>query len=421
MRSGIIRSVCSGVASAWLATAAGAQGTAEEVAMTSAQGRTAAIMLDFAERTGLTSQAEPQRYLWTDAFALHNLLDLYRETGDPSYRRLATDLIDQVHGVLGRYRTDDARTGWLSGLPEEEGAQSPTRGGLRIGKPLPERGPAEPFDEALEWDRDGQYFHYLTRWMDALASAAVILGEPRYERLARDLALAVFPRFLVRSSSGDPVGLAWKMSIDLSRPLVAGMSPQDALDGYVTFRRIDSGGQEERAADLEEEIAILRDLSARGGWGTADPLGTGGLLMSAFELALLPDRTPAEERLVGDLLAGAAAGLEAYLSQEPLRAPASRRLAFRELGLAIGLSTLPAIAAQADRSPSLAGAIEPHLTILMKHRNIGAQVVEFWSDPEHHEVPTWRDHRDINEVMLATALAEAYPDTAGANGPAHRE
>jgi len=34
----------------------------------------------------------------------------------------------------------------------------PTRGGLRIGKDLPERGPRAPFDERLEWDRDGQYF-----------------------------------------------------------------------------------------------------------------------------------------------------------------------------------------------------------------------------------------------------------------------
>ena len=135
-------------------------------------------------------------------------------------------------------------------------------------------------------------------------------------------------------------------------------------------------------------------------------------------MALLPDRTAAEERLVSDLLADAAAGLEAYLSQEPLRAPASHRLAFRELGLAVGLSTLPAIAAQAERSPSLRSVIEPHLTSLMELRNIGPQVVEFWADPEHQAVPTWQDHRDINEVMLATALAGAYRDTAGASGVA---
>jgi hypothetical protein len=413
MWSRILRTTLATLVSSSMAAAAGAQGTGEgEADMASSQRQAATIMLDFVERTGLTSEAPPQRYLWTDAFALQNLLGLYRETGDPAYRDLATDLIAQVHGVLGRHRPDDSRRGWLSGLPEEEGAEHPTTAGLRIGKPLSERGPGEPLDQALEWDRDGQYFHYLTRWMDALTSAGILLEETSYARMAAELAEGVVPRVLVRSSAGNPLGVAWKMSIDLSRPLVAGMNPQDALDGYVTLRRLETQG---RAVGLEEEIALLRDLSTHGEWTTDDPLGLGGLLTSATQLALLPDRTAAEERLVGDLLADAAAGLEVYLSQDPLRAAASHRLAFRELGLAIGLSTLPEIVAQAERSSGLAKAIEPQLTSLMERRNIGARVVAFWSDPEHQEVPTWRDHRDINEVMLATALAEAYLDPGGAS------
>jgi hypothetical protein len=388
MRTGIVSAVCSAVASAWLATAGGAQGLAgEDAGMSGNEDQAIAIMLDFAERTGLTSEGEPQRYLWTDAFALHNFLDLYQETGDPICRLLASDLIDQVHGVLGRHRPDDTRSGWLSGLPEEEGAQSPTLGGLRIGKPLSERRPDEPFDDRLEWDRDGQYFHYLTRWMDALVSAAAVLDEPRYARLAGDLAAAVFPKFLVRSAGGDPVGLAWKMSIDLSRPQVAGMNPQDALDGYVTFRLIDSGNHNAGATDLGDETAILRNLSAHDQWETPDPLGVGGLLLSASRLSLLPDRTPEEEQLVGALLAGAEAGLEDFLSLEPLRAPASQRLAFRELGLAIGLSHLPAIAAQADRSPSLAAAaarISPPCWSTASSRRSSWLLVR----PARHDVPT---------------------------------
>jgi hypothetical protein len=200
------------------------------------------------------------------------------------------------------------------------------------------------------------------------------------------------------------VGIAWKMSIDLSRPQVAGMNPQDALDGYVTVRRLASQGG---AADLEEEIALLRDLSAHSDWGTDDPLGLGGLLTSAAHLALLPDRTAAEDRLLGDLLAGADAGLEAFLGYEPLRGPASQRLAFRELGLAIGLATLPAIAAEAQESLSLAEAVGPHLEALMERRPVGAEIVAFWSAPGNQGVVTWTEHRDINEVMLATALTEA--------------
>ena len=66
------------------------------------------------------------------------------------------DLIDHVHRGLGRYRSDDVRQGWISGLDEQAGHHHPTKGGLRIGKPLKERQLGEPINERLEWDRDGQ-------------------------------------------------------------------------------------------------------------------------------------------------------------------------------------------------------------------------------------------------------------------------
>ena len=78
--------------------------------------------------------------------------------------------------------------GWISGLGEREGEDHPTQGGLRIGKRLPERRPGDPFDEQLEWDRDGQYFHYLTRWMHALDLVARSTREPRFNVWARELA-----------------------------------------------------------------------------------------------------------------------------------------------------------------------------------------------------------------------------------------
>jgi hypothetical protein len=113
-------------------------------------------MMTFAELTGLLPERRvPRRYLWTDAFAVCNFLELHRQTGDEEYKRLALSLVEQVHHVLGRHREDDRRSGWISGLSEEEGARRPTAGGLRIGKGMPERGPKEPYDERLEWERDG--------------------------------------------------------------------------------------------------------------------------------------------------------------------------------------------------------------------------------------------------------------------------
>ena len=171
----------------------------------------AQLMSVFASRTGLYPASENQRrYLWTDGFAVCNFLELFERTGDEVYRRCATDLIDQVHRVLGRYRRDDVRHGWISGLDEETGQHHPTKGGLRIGKPLKERQVGEPIDERLEWDRDGQYFHYLTKWMHALCRAAFVAGDPVYLVQALELGAAAFNGFVHRSASGDVVGISWK-------------------------------------------------------------------------------------------------------------------------------------------------------------------------------------------------------------------
>ena len=149
----------------------------------------AQLMSGFARRTGLypESQKEQRRYLWTDAFAVCNFIELFVRTGNEFYRQCATDLIDQVHHVLGRYRADDYRHGWISGLDEEAGKRHPTMGGLRIGKPLRERQAGESVDERLEWDRDGQYFHYLTKWMHALCRVAVISGHRAHAKEALEL------------------------------------------------------------------------------------------------------------------------------------------------------------------------------------------------------------------------------------------
>ena len=80
----------------------------------------ARLMAEFAMRTGLCPGAQEQRrYLWTDAFAVCNFLELFQRTSDQQYRRCAEKLIDQVHSVLGQYRNDDARHRWISGLDDE--------------------------------------------------------------------------------------------------------------------------------------------------------------------------------------------------------------------------------------------------------------------------------------------------------------
>jgi hypothetical protein len=153
-------------------------------------------MTAFAERTGLTGGGTPDRYLWTDAFAVCNFLGL-GETG------LALRLVEQVHRTLGQYAPGDRRRGWLSGLDAKAAGAHPTVAGLRIGKKLPERGTGDPPDERLEWDRDGQYFHYLTKWMHALNQVARWTGEPTFNTWARELAAAAHRAFTERPQGGS--------------------------------------------------------------------------------------------------------------------------------------------------------------------------------------------------------------------------
>lgn len=368
------------------------------------------IMERFAERTGLCSSAEPRRYLWTDAFAVINFLELHRRTGEERYRELALSLVEQVHRVLGRHRSDDPRSGWLSGLADDAGAEHPTKGGLRIGKPLPERSSEDPPNEQLEWERDGQYFHYLTKWMDALSRTGALLDQSQHHRWAAELARSVLPPFLRKTPSGEPVGLAWKMSVDLSRPLVSGMSPHDALDGYVTYKWLDAAG--ESGPSLDEDIEQLRQLAEEQQWGTSDPLGLGGLLLDAFKLAQIPELSRGDKGTIDRILRGTAQGLEVFIRGNTLDRPADQRLGFRELGLAIGLQTADRIALAIEDSHVSAGQERGHLTAIQAAAPTGTKVIDFWSQDRNRQSVTWQDHLDINEVMLATALLGAQLGTA---------
>lgn len=330
----------------------------------------------------MSSAHTPRRYLWTDAFAVCNYLGAFHDSGDRAKLDLALRLVDQVHHVLGRHRADDRRRGWISGLADSEGEAHPTRGGLRIGKPLPERGPTEPFDERLEWERDGQYFHYLTKWMHALDQVSRVTGEVRYGLWARELAEAAWRAFV--HGSGGNRRMYWKMSIDLSRPLVFSMGQHDPLDGFLTALELEVTATEAGSSgpDLSAAIADYAQMIDPAALATDDPLGIGGLFVDAARAERLSARGLLTKHpgLSAAIQEAARVGLARYLASPELRAPAAHRLAFRELGLAIGLTDTPFAAAR-------------------------QHILGFWLDPANRSNRTWTGHADINEVMLATCLA----------------
>jgi hypothetical protein len=353
------------------------------------------IMLAYAVRTGLTGEARGPRYLWTDAFAVCNFLGLWLSSGERFYLDLALRLVDRVHDTLGRHRGDDGRSGWLSGLAGEAARAHPTLGGLRIGKALPERRAGETFDAALEWERDGQYFHYLSQWMRALDRVARATGHARFNLWARELADVAFDRFCIA-----PGRMAWKMSIDLSRPLVSAMGQHDPIDGLVTCMELRRTARELSALhDGPDLLVVAQGLTAMlqpDRWLTADPLGIGGLLVDASRVTQLGD-----DAIMGTLFPGLLEAALAGLSlgdPVPFDVPESERVAFRELGLAVGLKAIALV-------PSAGKGTVPALASLAPMLPLAKTIEAHWLSSERRATPAWTAHRGINDVMLATCLA----------------
>lgn len=372
----------------------------------------AAIMQQFAAATGLTDGNQPpRRYLWTDAFGVCCFLELNRRTGEERWLELAGKLVQQVHLVLGHRRAEDPEGGWLSGLDGDEARLHPTSGGLRIGKQKRERAPDEPVDERLEWDRDGQYYHYLTKWMHALQCLSRMTGDPEPLRWSMELAKTAHAAFCHRSADGTPA-LYWKMSTDLTRPQVNSVGQHDPLDGLITFLSLQSGANGfpgEPLPDLSAEIAELSAMCGGREWATDDPLGIGGLLWDMNRIGELTERGEFRDlRLFQQVVDAGLLSMQS-LGGSFLDIPPRYRLAFRELGLSIGLKGLARFARNVDEHAELHDReflewLQPRLEGLTWHLPLTAKIEHFWLEKRGTGTEHWKEHRDINDVMLATSL-----------------
>jgi hypothetical protein len=237
--------------------------------------------------------------------------------------------------------------------------------------------------------------------LDALSRAT---GDWRFNQWARELAETAFEAFTYVAPRGGPRRMYWKMSVDLSRALVPSMGLHDPLDGFVTCLQLEATTAHmplpPPTPDLDGPVADLAAMVDASTLATSDPLGLGGLLGDAARLAQLETRLSDDAgRIRSAMLAAALQGLR---SQErgALRRPAVERLAFRELGLAIGLSAIPILRERLPREGDLVGLLHR----LEPYEPLAAGIESFWRDPVNRRSPTWAEHRDINEVMLATSL-----------------
>jgi hypothetical protein len=188
------------------------------------------------------------------------------------------------------------------------------------------------------------------------------------------------------------------------------MGQHDPLDGYITCMQLESTARWlESAASgptLVRAIEDYRAMSEAMDLRTTDPLGLGGLLTDAFRVVQLAGEEALEDGgLLASLLVVALDGLERYAHLGEWRQAAARRLAFRELGLAIGLAASERLQESMGVTRPVGSAAADLTAVLRSYVPLGEAIESFWLDPEHRRTPTWSEHRDINEVMLATRLA----------------
>ena len=160
---------------------------------------------------------------------------------------------------------------------------------------------------------------------------------------------------------------------------------------------------------LKTEVEDMVAMCKGGHWSTEDPLGIGGLLTDAYKLVQLIDTCHLHETARLELLLhDIELGLQAFIVHDPLNLPAEHRLAFRELGLAIGLQAIARMQKTIEQHPgnfTNGDQLNYTLANLSRFYPVYEFIRDFWLEPGHRSVNSWLEHADINNVMLATCLA----------------
>jgi hypothetical protein len=185
------------------------------------------------------------------------------------------------------------------------------------------------------------------------------------------------------------------------------MGQHDPIDGYITYLKLKAlqHGQKEL---LEKEIDEMGKICTGRDWTTSDPLGLGGLLWDIHRLTQLVVYYKMNKiDLMEELLSDAKSGMKNYQNLSDLNRSAEYRLAFRELGLAIGLSGIRESLSLISKSPEKFDRnhkIHEWIDFLISYMSTGERITKFWIEEINQNASTWKAHIDINRVMLATSL-----------------
>ena len=153
----------------------------------------------------------------------------------------------------------------------------------------------------------------------------------------------------------------------------------------------------------------MQEISKGKEWATHDPLGLGGLLSDAYRLVQIVDMgNSIYKYLLRDTMEDSGMGLAFYSKTNHLKVPADYRLAFRELGLAIGLKAIGRMEDFVNGHPDSFVPLNQwalRIESLKEYEKLIGVIEKFWMMPENQQSESWKEHENINMVMMGTNLA----------------
>lgn len=194
--------------------------------------------------------------------------------------------------------------------------------------------------------------------------------------------------------------------------LLSHSTKADPLDGFITYCQLQAtaakDSEKPALLNLGAEISDMANICKGKSWVTDDPLGIGGLLGDAYRMVQLIANGDFEQTdLMETVLDSSLIGLKSYVTGNSLKLPVRYRLAFRELGLSIGLRAVDRLQELIVQNPGVFKKYPMYSRIesLIRYRPLSGIIETFWLERTNREAATWMAHRDINMVTLATSMA----------------
>ena len=99
-------------------------------------------------------------------------------------------------------------------------------------------------------------------------------------------------------------------------------------------------------------------------------------------------------------------GLKSYINNNQMNLAAEYRLAFRELGLSIGLKGILIINYIIKKRPEFTeNSLNKRFNDIKEYQVLGNIIEEFWVKNKNRKTNNWKEHQDINTVMLVILIS----------------